>query len=500
MKIKNVEVIPGCISCRNCENTAPDTFKVAPRSKVISHDYEWKEAEILTAELLCPVNVIKVKKTWSTQISLKKSQVIKKDFLTSDVIELTLQTNNFSTKPWKYIALQMQDWKGTFYRNYSITHFWEDFITLTIKLLSDGRWGKFLRKLKVWKNISYIWALWNFVLQENNKPKVFFVTGTGISPAIAMLEKLDENIPKKLYFWIRDSSEIFYEEKLKKYKNLEYKIFLSQENTQDYHYGRINQEIESVSKESEVYMCGNPKMTEQVIHELKMQWHPEDQIFSEGFVAGKEERNIFKLVFLNWVIPYIRIIEKILLGIWIVWIPALYFYGSLTNSLYKSGFIIWWSISAFLFMLSWWAVVFVMYIRPLSQLFPKIWLLKTLATLRKSLWIISAMVIFIIFFEKYILDYQNFINYLKVSNWHWFYSILSRISEITAIILLFTSNNYSQKKLWIWWKRIQRSSYLFFVSGWIVAAAWWSDYYYWTMFIWWILFIAAWIKNKFFNK
>jgi ferredoxin len=40
MKIKNVEVIPGCISCRNCENTAPDTFKVAPRSKVISHDYE----------------------------------------------------------------------------------------------------------------------------------------------------------------------------------------------------------------------------------------------------------------------------------------------------------------------------------------------------------------------------------------------------------------------------------------------------------------------------
>ncbi|MGB2110851.1 MAG: hypothetical protein ACPHY8_02885 [Patescibacteria group bacterium] len=70
---------------------------------------------------------------------------------------------------------------------------------------------------------------------------------------------------------MRDESEVFYEEKFKKYKNFEYKIFLSQQDHPDYHYGRVNQEIESISQESEVYMCGNPKMTDQVTHELKMQ-------------------------------------------------------------------------------------------------------------------------------------------------------------------------------------------------------------------------------------
>ncbi len=500
MKIKNVEVIKWCISCRNCENVAPDTFKVSPTSKVISDKYDGKEAEIITAELLCPVNVIKVEKTGKSMISLQSAKVVEKKYLTDDVIELRLSVENFSAKPGQYVSMQMQDWKGTFYRNYSITEFSQNHFVLSIKILEDGRGGKFLKKLKINKSLNYIWALWGFVLQENKKPKVFFATGTGLSPAIAMFDALWDDVEKKLYFWVRDESEVFYEEKFKKYKNFEYKIFLSQQDHPDYHYGRVNQEIESISQESEVYMCGNPKMTDQVTHELKMQWHNENQIFSEWFVAGKEERNIFKLIFLKWVIPYMKIIEKILLFIWIIAIPALYFYWIWTNSLYKSGFVIWWSISAFLYTLSWWAVIFVMYIRPLSQLFPKIWILKTLATQRKSLWIISAMVIFLIFFQKYILNYQNFLSYFRIENWHGFYSILSRISELTAIILLLTSNNFSQRKLWIWWKRIQRSSYLYFLSWWIVAAVWWSNSYYWSMWIWWVLFIAAFIKNKFFNK
>jgi NAD(P)H-flavin reductase len=80
---------------------------------------------------------------------------------------------------------------------------------------------------------------------------------------------------------VRDISEVFYTEELKKYKNLEYKIFLSQENNPDYHYGRINQEIETISQESEIYMCGNPMMTDQLIHELKINNHPQENVFSE---------------------------------------------------------------------------------------------------------------------------------------------------------------------------------------------------------------------------
>ena len=499
MKINNVEVVKWCISCRNCENVAPNIFKVSPTSKVVSHDYESNQAEIITAELLCPVNVIKVQKTGKSMISLQKSEVIEKKYLTKDVVELHLKVKDFSAKPWQYVSLQMQDWKGNFYRNYSITHFTQDRIVLTIKILDDGRGGKFLKKLKIWKNLNYIGALWGFVLKENKKPKVFFATGTGLSPAIAMFDAMDDDVEKKLYFWVRDESEVFYEEKFKKYKNFEYKIFLSQQDHPDYHYGRVNQEIENISPESEVYMCGNPKMTDQVIHELKMQNHPEDQIFSEWFVAGKEERNLFKLIFINWVIPYLKIIEKVLLFLWIVAIPALYFYWVATGTLYKSGFVIWGSISAFLLSLSWWAVLFVMYIRPLFQLFPKIGILKTLATQRKSFWIISAMVIVVMLIQKIFIN-GSITDYFASANWNSFYPILSRVSEITAVILLITSNNFSQRKLGIWWKRIQRSSYLYFLAWWIVAAKWVPEFYYWTMWIWWALFIAAFIKNKFLSK
>jgi len=60
--IQKVEVIPGCISCRSCETVCPSIFHVSPKSKVISHDYDGKESEILQAEAMCPVNVIKVQK------------------------------------------------------------------------------------------------------------------------------------------------------------------------------------------------------------------------------------------------------------------------------------------------------------------------------------------------------------------------------------------------------------------------------------------------------
>ena len=60
--IQKVEVIPGCISCRNCETVCPSIFRVAPKSKVISQNFIGHESEILVAEALCPVNVIQVEK------------------------------------------------------------------------------------------------------------------------------------------------------------------------------------------------------------------------------------------------------------------------------------------------------------------------------------------------------------------------------------------------------------------------------------------------------
>ncbi|MDF1682733.1 MAG: hypothetical protein P1U46_03260 [Patescibacteria group bacterium] len=46
-----------------------------------------------------------------------------------------------------------------------------------------------------------------------------------------------------------------------------------------------------------------------------------------------------------------------------------------------------------------------------------------------------------------ILDFDKFINYFKYTKWEIYIPTISRISEITAIILLITSNHFSQKKL-----------------------------------------------------
>ena len=77
--IQKVEVISGCIACKNCENICPSVFRVAPTSQVISQNYEGKESEILQAEALCPVNVIKVAQDSSLTLKFKTAQLQEKN-------------------------------------------------------------------------------------------------------------------------------------------------------------------------------------------------------------------------------------------------------------------------------------------------------------------------------------------------------------------------------------------------------------------------------------
>ena len=107
--IKEVKVIPWCISCRNCETICPSIFKVNPTSKVINHYYEWKESDILQAELMCPVNVIKVEKIWDFKLSFKEAIIKEKNMLNNNVLEIIFKTSDFSFKPGQYISLQASD-------------------------------------------------------------------------------------------------------------------------------------------------------------------------------------------------------------------------------------------------------------------------------------------------------------------------------------------------------------------------------------------------------
>jgi DMSO/TMAO reductase YedYZ heme-binding membrane subunit len=66
--------------------------------------------------------------------------------------------------------------------------------------------------------------------------------------------------------------------------------------------------------------------------------------------------------------------------------------------------------------------------------------------------------------------------------------------------LLITSNLYSVKKLWKNWKKIQRLTYPYFISGWIIAAQYEPKLYYGTMGMVALLYavniIQKYLKNK----
>lgn len=141
--------------------------------------------------------------------------------------------------------------------------------------------------------------------------------------------------------------------------------------------------------------------------------------------------------------------------------------------LIKIGF----TLYTWLYIVSWYAVVFVMIIRPLADIFPQKKYLRQLCLLRRAFGILSSMIIVTLLLDKWISNPSSFIAFFTPLDWWWGYPIIARLSELTAIILLVTSNNFSQKKLWKNWKRIQRVSYIYFITGGILAMRYGDDYF-----------------------
>jgi len=129
-----------------------------------------------------------------------------------------------------------------------------------------------------------------------------------------------------------------------------------------------------------------------------------------------------------------------------------------------------------LYIISWYAVVFVMAIRPLADLFPKYKFLRQLCLLRRCFWILSAMIIVTFLLDKWITNPASLQAFFSFQDWSWKNPLIARLSELTAIVLLITSNNFSQRKLWKNWKRVQRVSYIYFITGWVLAMRYGDEY------------------------
>lgn len=190
---------------------------------------------------------------------------------------------------------------------------------------------------------------------------------------------------------------------------------------------------------------------------------------------------------------------KILSIIWVIFPPLAWIWANHFNLLLVQ--FLGHSLYTWMYIIAWYSVIFVMAIRPLADLFPKYKFLKKLCLLRRAFWIISAMMICTFLVNKWVVNPSSIPATFTLAQWWLWQPLMASLSDFSAIILLLTSNNFSQRKLWKNWKKIQRVSYVYLIAGWVVALKYWDDYYIFASLMMVIaLFIWAEIKKRVFKK
>ncbi len=119
------------------------------------------------------------------------------------------------------------------------------------------------------------------------------------------------------------------------------------------------------------------------------------------------------------------------------------------------------------------SVSFVMAIRPLADLLPKIKWIRPLVILRKGFGVFSASIIFSFMIAKAIeLGFTNYLlQYLDPAYWSLEgFKFFAHLGDLVAIPLLLTSNNLSKNLLGKNWKKLQQLAYVYFYSGAIYEA------------------------------
>lgn len=110
---------------------------------------------------------------------------------------------------------------------------------------------------------------------------------------------------------------------------------------------------------------------------------------------------------------------------------------------------------------------FVMIIRPLADIFTGVKWLRPLVILRKGTGVISASIIVSFILSKLMIDPSGYIaafsthKYWSMTN----HALLAHLADISAVILIITSNNLSKRILGTWWKKIQQLSYVYFYAS-----------------------------------
>lgn len=260
---------------------------------------------------------------------------------------------------------------------------------------------------------------------------------------------------------VRNEAEVFYGDRLNAYPDTKVVYTLSNpSNSWQGEKGRVTAHLEQqLTSDTEVYICGNPAMVQSVISQLKKIGHPDELVCAEEFSSppdatptpAAKDSSAGLLGKLSLPRPVVSALNLLfmLAG---ASVPFLWYYTDPDWTLWD---------------VSWYAVFALMALRPLGDIFPQIPLLRQLLPVRQGLGILSASVIATSAGFNYLPNLTGFPQlYFNLDYWQFAdRSFFAHGSELAGIILLITSNRLSQISLGVWWKRIQRLSYLYFYGA-----------------------------------
>lgn len=230
---------------------------------------------------------------------LHKAKVISKKEINEDILQINLDVlgkEKFEFEAGQFISIKVAE--NTF-RAYSLCSDTDNTkaISILVTVEHEGMGSTFLKELKKEQEIEFIGPAGKFVLAKKPAKEIIFVaSGTGIAPEISMLYELLKINPEskiRLYHGIREENDIllmdFLEECKKELKDFDYYLCFSQapeETVKKYNgvEGYVTEALEIPNpKETQIYLCGNPYMIEDITKIAKESGVPENNIFHEEF-------------------------------------------------------------------------------------------------------------------------------------------------------------------------------------------------------------------------
>ena len=222
---------------------------------------------------------------------LNKLSLSKITKLTHDVHELIFVSElDFDFIPGQFLTFILP---SGLRRAYSIVYKNWNRLSFIIKKLENWRWwSRELCDLQQGEEISYMWPIWDFILNSLDVNKLFLWTWTGFAPLFCQFKKALENWAKekiKFIFWVRYKNDLFYELELKnlknEYTNFDYLLYLSREDTFQYRKWYVSNFLtrESVAQFSEFYVCWRVQMIQDSRIRLDSLWIEKDRIFFEQY-------------------------------------------------------------------------------------------------------------------------------------------------------------------------------------------------------------------------